>query len=151
MSDVALTPEEQEAFRQSQEALVAGESLAGEGSAGARRKALRQRLEEMAGPYGSYDHHDLWLEAREKALVQLRRELGHQIVDLRGELERRKKGLRLKPSAQERQLKGEMVRKMLDLLEILGRLAEVRRIRQGLANLTHEADMAPPEGSGGKP
>lgn len=149
MSSVPRTPEEEQAIREAYEDLQKGHRSCGGMSGGARRRALRERLEELAGPFGSFDTPEEWLASRERALERLRAELGHTIEDLRGEYLRRIRGLgRWFPSAEVRRLRGERLRRVLDLLEVLGRLAEIRELRRGLVGCRREASCSVPPNPG---
>lgn len=140
------SPSERAALAELQAALVRGETLAPDGqSAGARRKALRERLDGLAGKCSDFASPDEWLAAREEALTSLRRSLGRSIEELRGEQERLLVGLgRWFPPARARELQGQRVRLILDLLEILGRLAELRDMRR-------EITATPPPAAPGDP
>lgn len=135
------TEAEQAALQDLEGALVRGHSLAAEGrSGGARRKELRERLDALAGRLSDHADAGAWLQAREQALGQVRRDLGREIEELRGQQERLLTGWsRLFPPASVRALQGRRVRRILDLLEILGRLAELREIRRELSSGSAEA------------
>lgn len=123
---------ERAALAELEAALVQGGSLAPDGrSAGARRKALRERLDALSGRCSDHADPEAWLAAREEGLATLRRDLGREIEELRGEQDRLRVGLaRWFPPARARELQARRIRLILDLLEILGRLAELRDMRR---------------------
>lgn len=123
------TEQERAALADLEAALVRGTDL---GSAGARRKELRGRLDELAGRLEDHPSPAAWLEAREGALDRLRQDLGREIEELRGEQERSRG--RFFPGARAREIHGQRIRKVMDLLEVLGRLAEIRLIRERLGS-----------------
>lgn len=127
-------PIDPEALHELEEALVRGEDLGGQESAGGgRRRQLRERLEREAGGPDSHPTVAAWVEAREARLRAWRVEVSREIEELRGQEERQRLGWRrylLLPAA--RQLRRARIRKVLDLLEIQGRLAELHAIRRSL-------------------
>lgn len=130
------TETERAALEDLREALVRGRSLAAEGrSGGARRRELRERLDAASGRFPDHPDAAAWLAAREEALARMRRDLGREIEELRGRQEQLRSGLgRLFPPPEVQRLQGQRIRLLMDLLEILGRMAELRDIRRELGS-----------------